>query len=287
VLAVVTPGGHGQLSRFIFPAFALLNAVAAGAVVRAMTGPRTEPSPAPRGKAGRDRAAVPPGAVSAGRNRAAVAGGAALASVAGLLAFRVPVVVTWNEEDHVLRGREYLSGRTDAEGYRRSLMGSCGQIQPGVARLCAGGGREAVLVIGAKFFWGAPARILTNEMGLRPVWDAVAASSGPGRLAVRFRQMGVRWLVYDADYAAWDRTVPASYPWDDRRLRVYAAFAMRHFRVETTTACRCPGFGMHWLIEVTRRPHAPSASVPVLPGDRKSTRLNSSHRLTSRMPSSA
>jgi hypothetical protein len=145
-------------------------------------------------------------------------------------------------------------------------MGSWGLVQPAVAGLCARGATGPVLVVGAKFLWGIPARVVTNEIGLRPAWDAIAAAATPERVGVRFRQMGVRWIVYDMDFAKWDRTVTPSYPWSDRALRLYTEFAKRHFRLVTSTACRGPGYGFHWVFEVTRRPRAPAARVPVLPG---------------------
>ncbi|MEK7475458.1 MAG: hypothetical protein AAB152_07450 [Candidatus Coatesbacteria bacterium] len=271
-LVVATPGGHAQLPRFILPACALMNAVAVAVAARAVLNHR---SAAARARAaepqarlgGRKRGPAPPPVPAGPPPRwPAPAAAVALTILVGSLACRLGPFTTWNEEDPGLRGRAYLAGRVDAEAYRRSLMGSWGLVQPVVAGRCAGEPRASVLVVGAKFLWGIPARVLTNEIGLRPAWDAVAAAATPERVVVRYRQMGVRWIVYDADFASWDRTVPPSYPWTDRQLRLYTEFAKRHFRPVTSTACRTAGYGMHWIFEVTSRPQLPAARVPVLPG---------------------
>jgi len=265
-LTLATPGSQAQLPRFMLPASALLNAVSVAALARAILDRRAAvaaPRPEVRQKQ-KHRAPVPPPVPPAlwpGHAAAAV-----VCLLIGVLACRLQPIVTWVEDAPGLRGRAWLAGRMDTETYRRSLMGSWGLVQPVVAARSTRGRSGAVLVLGGKYMWGIPARVVTNEMGMRPAWEAVASSPTPDRVAVRFRQMGVGLIVFDADYASWDRTVPASYPWDDRQLRLYTEYAKRWFRVVTSTACRTPGFGMHWILEVPARPHPPARRVSVLPG---------------------
>jgi hypothetical protein len=206
----------------------------------------------------------PAGALGGSRLRFAAALG--MTAVVLGLECRIPTVITWAEEGHSLRYRAYLAGRLDGEAYRRSLMGDWGAIQPGVANAVRAAGRGRVLVEGMKFLWGIPAAVVTPDRGRPAVWHAVAGAAGPDRVAIRFRQMDIRWIVYDAEVASWDRTIRSPYPWSPQALRTYVAFAKRRFTLLLSTPYSMPGYGMHWVYEVTPRPHPPALRVAILPG---------------------
>ena len=244
LLMVLNPGGQTHMARFVFPALVLLDLMGLAGCACAVRCIRTSESV-----------------------RRWLSAGAALAlgAVALVLACRIHPYVTWKEDEIDLRGRDYLSGRMDAEDYRRSLMGSFGVIQPRLAAAIAGG-RGRILVTGGKFLWGIPAPLVTVGIGVPPVWTAVNPSTNPDRLAVSFRQAGVRWILYDSDVGAWDRIKVGPFAWTPRMLRLYADYAKSRFVVVASTQCEGPGHGQHWLFELAGRPHPAAERVPVLPG---------------------
>jgi hypothetical protein len=186
----------------------------------------------------------------------------ALTSLLSCLAFRIHPQVKWREDDVESLGRAYLAGRLDAESYRRSLMGSYGLIQPGLEEKVRAEKRGHVLVVGG-YYWGIPAPVIADDVGWSPIRHIVSGADSR-RVAIRFRQLDIRWLVYDAEWGSWARTVESPYPWTSRELRAYADFAKSHFQLLRSTNYEKPGFGMQWVYRLS--PHDPAPRVAVLPG---------------------
>ncbi|MEK7476437.1 MAG: hypothetical protein AAB152_12510 [Candidatus Coatesbacteria bacterium] len=240
--AAVAPGGPAQLPRYIYAGAVVLNLMAAACVLRRVGRAATEP----RGL----------------RGTSASMAALALTAVLSFFVCRVHPLVKWQQDDAGGLGRSYLAGHLEAESYRRALMGSYGRILPGLEDSIRAGGRGRVLVVGG-YYWGIPAPVIADDVGWSPVRHVVAGA-GAGRVAIRFRQLDVRWILYDAEWGAWARTVASPFPWGDRELRAYADFASSRFRVLRFTEYVKPAFGMQWLYELA--PHAPAPRVAVLPG---------------------
>jgi len=80
---------------------------------------------------------------------------------------------------------------------------------------------------------GMPGRVIaTGGIGETPLaWAIARDSRTPPRARVRFRQLGVRWVVHNFVTAAYRTSTSLPFPWTDRQLVVYREFVRRYLRV--------------------------------------------------------
>jgi len=165
------------------------------------------------------------------------------------------------------RPSDFISGRTGVEGYRRGALGSYGRFLGRIQEMVAGGQRnKAVLSVGATITWGIPARIIGGALGPSPVWRIFRETDSAGRAAVRFRQLGVEWLLYDAWKSGWVGTTDTPYQWDDRMLGLCFEYARRYQRPVLFSGKVDPEYGSLWVVRVYPDPLPPLGKVFFLPG---------------------
>ncbi len=161
----------------------------------------------------------------------------------------------------------YHAGRLTAGDMRLRGMLAYGAILPEVVSAV---GSEtpprSVLAIGEVHFWGIPARVRTQVFGPPFVWRACRGATSVGRIAVRFRQANVGWILFNAQMADWGRYTYAPYEWGRDDLVRYAEFVRRHLRIVAFAGRSDPNYGSPWLFEVKRSPASPLATVLFLPG---------------------
>jgi hypothetical protein len=171
---------------------------------------------------------------------------------------------TWQAHKHPTA---WLAGRLTTDEYRRQGLFAYGAILPEI-RWRAASPRGTILSIDEIHLWDVPARPLVTVLEPPFVWRAVSGAGTPGRVAVRFRQAGIRWIVYNAKLAEWSRFTYSPYEWDAPMLGRYAAFARGHLRPVAFCGRVDPGvYGSVWLYEVTRRSGPlPAKRLLFLPG---------------------
>jgi len=160
-----------------------------------------------------------------------------------------------------------LAGRMPPEVFRLDALGSYGRILPVVRRAVQSAGPRAhVLEVGETMSWGVPARVIGEGLGPRLPWQVARETDSDRRMSIRFRQAGVRWVLYNAWKASWARLDEEPYAWDSRMLRRYEAWARRHLRLRAASGREDPVFGSHWFFEVVSAPTAPRRRILFLPG---------------------
>jgi hypothetical protein len=122
-----------------------------------------------------------------------------------------------------------------------------------------------VLSIGEPIYWGIPARVIGEGFEPPFVWTAARESPTAGRIGVRFRQAGVRWITYNPVVAGQARFLPTPWEWTPRMLAVYAAFVRDHVGCVAACGRVDPLYGSSRLLEVRRGPGT-GIRLPYLPG---------------------
>lgn len=167
---------------------------------------------------------------------------------------------------------EYLSGRMDTAGYRARGLFAYGLVLP-LFPPSGPGFRPGTSIIeyGDHYSLEAPFRIRNDGAGPHPIWQAVSESPDLTRLAIRFRQMNARFILYNTELAAWDALFSEPCPWSPRMLGLYSGFVGRYFRVLGSSECYFPNQGTYWLFEVSRTPANPPRQAGLLPGTDRNT----------------
>ena len=225
-------GGLSTVDRFLYPAFALLDLFALAVLL----------------------------GVARGRVRAVAAW--ALFGALGLV-FQSRVLAGQPPEFPGAPAAEYVSGRRSAEEFRRQGLLGFGELLPVLRGAVRGPG--AVLSIGEPIYWGIPARVIGEGFEPPFVRTVVCESASARRIAVRFRQAGVRWITYNPVVAGQARFLPTPWEWTPRMLAAYAAFVRGH--VGPIAACDRvdPLYGSSRLLGVRWTPGGPGG-LPYLPG---------------------
>lgn len=247
VMVVGIRGALAHVERYTYPVYVILNLVGALAILDRYVAGRDTPGPASR----------------RGRMETVVAAGVLL----GLLSLTVGATVSprWRDPDRTSRGAAFLAGRISTDEYRRKAMASFGAVLPELRRQVGARRGMAMLVIGEDFLYGIPARLTVSKDFRAPfAWQAANEAGTPERIAVKFRQAGFRWILYNPEQAGFDRNTPSPYAWTPPMLRRYVEFARRWTETAAASECERPGFGSTWLFAVRPRPAAPA--VPFLPG---------------------
>ena len=234
-MVMAVRGSIGDLERFCLPVFALWNAVGLSLLVRGME----------------------PGNL----RRAAIA---ALLLLGGV--FHLRVMATQGEFFREAPVSRWLSGRDGGEEYRRRALVSYGAILPEVRKTCADG-RGRILAVGETFSWGIPVRIVAEGFEAPFTWKSAYESPSPERVAVRWKQAGIRWVLYNHMISSWTRFQEYPFEWSPQVLRRYADFALPRFVLRARSGRYDPGVGSDTLYEVLSRPSfRPPSRMLFLPG---------------------
>ena len=154
-------------------------------------------------------------------------------------------------------------------GFRRVLVANRGEIAARVIRTCRRLGIETVLAVSDADAGSRPARLADMTVRIGP---APAAAS----------YLNVQAII-GAALSAGAEAIHPGYGFLSENARLARACAAAGIVFIGPAAETLEATGD----KLAAREHAIAAGLPVLPGDRKSTRLNSSHYSRSRMPSSA
>jgi tetratricopeptide (TPR) repeat protein len=154
-----------------------------------------------------------------------------------------------------------------ADETRREGMLAWGALLPAV-RAAVGHERPArdVLAIGEVHFWDIPARVRTQVLDPPFVWRACRGAGSATRIAIRFRQANIGWILFNGPLAGWGRFTYSPYDWRDDELRLYAEFVRTRLRLVASSPRSDPNYGCPWLFSVAARPLPPAARLLFLPG---------------------
>lgn len=241
-------GGLDTVERFSMPVFVLWNAAGAAALAR-YAGAAGERRWFPRAVAG-------------------IAGAILVLGHVRLVAPEWFPSATWQKHK---RPGAYVAGRLSAGEFRRAGLFAYGEALPEVrSRVAAGDRRGKVLAVGEIKCWDIPARTLMQVFETPLVWRALAGADSVERVRIRFRQLDVRWLLYNQPVAGWERFHYSPYDFSDEMLALYGEFARRHLRIVVRPEKSYPNFGSLWFYEVSDRPRArPPERVLFLPGSER------------------
>jgi len=234
-LAMAVRGSMGDLERYCLPVFALWNAVALALLARHLA----------------------PGTV-----RRAVGGALFLLGAV----FNLEIMATQGDFFREAPVTRWLSGRDGTEGFRERALESYGAILPEIRKACAGGmGR--LLAVGETFAWGIPVRVMGEGFEAPLAWKSAKESPTPERVAVRWRQAGIRWILYNHMIASWNRFQVPAFVWSPGSLRRYADFARPRLALLARSGRYDPGVGSGTLYSVRSRPlPRPPSRILFLPG---------------------
>lgn len=182
---------------------------------------------------------------------------------------RVVAVETWPHgtwQRHMHPGA-YLAGRLSRQEFRHTGLFAYGAILPHVrAAVEARDQGGTVLAIGENRFWDIPTRVRTQVFEPPFVWRAAHGTESVERLAVKFRQRNIQWVLYNLSLAGLGRYTYSPYTWSPRMLRLYAEYTLRHLTLTAFCGRADPHAGSSWLYEVERIPQTPPARTLFLPG---------------------
>ncbi len=142
----------------------------------------------------------------------------------------------------------------------------------GWADVCAevaGLAPRRVLAVGTDRIYPLPVRAVYNGfLGETPVvWTLARTARDPGRLRVKFRQLGAPVLIHNFVSIEWMAMFHRPFPWDDRMLRTYHAFARGRITPLAAPRRADREAGGYWVMAVDTAPGARApAPVYFLPG---------------------
>ena len=232
-MALAVRGSIGDLERFCLPVFTLVNAVSLAAILLNVSGAK------PR---------------------------VAVVSALFLLGtvFQLDVMATQGDFFREAPVTRWLSGRDGGEDFRERALVSYGAILPGIRKSVAGGSGR-ILAVGETYSWGIPLRIIGEGFESPFAWKSAVESPDSRRVAIRWKQAGIRWILYNHMAASWNRFQNSPFVWTPAALRRYADFAVPRLALLARSGRYDPGVGSDTLYEV--RPRALSRSrVLFLPG---------------------
>ncbi|MEK7476045.1 MAG: hypothetical protein AAB152_10510 [Candidatus Coatesbacteria bacterium] len=139
------------------------------------------------------------------------------------------------------------------------------------ARIVIGSLRDrgrCMIAISDMRFHGLPVRMLsTRTWGCPWAWDLAKTAPSRARIRIRFRQLGVRYVLYNFLTEGYPQPIVTPYAWDDRMLAVWREFverdldlAVRPARLDNLNGCFC-----FWRLRDAPAP-VPPAFLPYLPG---------------------
>ncbi|MEK7476825.1 MAG: hypothetical protein AAB152_14480 [Candidatus Coatesbacteria bacterium] len=146
---------------------------------------------------------------------------------------------------------------------RGTALGQLAAIRP------PGGVPFKVLNVGEFRSYRFPARVVAGgALGETPlVWDLVRASRSQRDLRARFRQLGVRVVVFNCVSVDWLATRYRGFAWDRRMATLYAGFCRPYLELAATPPSVDYENGGFYLYRLRDRPGAvPAATVFFAPG---------------------
>jgi len=157
----------------------------------------------------------------------------------------------------------FIAGRVSVDDYRYEAIPERGGIDPSIKAITEDTG--TILSIGELAFWAMPKRIRMQTFEPPFVWKA-ARDGEAGRIRIRFRQAGIRWILYNpalAIEAAYDRR---PYAWTPGQLLRYEDFCRKYLTVAGFCGRSDPGWGSSWLLKVSDQPMPPLLRILYMPG---------------------
>jgi len=160
----------------------------------------------------------------------------------------------------------YLAGAVPRETWRTERLTTLEGARLTLASLPDPGSR--MILIGDIRTFRLPARILSvRNYGCTWAWEMAKAAPSRARVRVRFRQLGVRHVLYNLLTEGFPHPIVEPYVWDDRMLAVWREFverdlelAVRPSRMDNLNGCFCV-----WRLRETPAAVRP-AFLPYLPG---------------------
>jgi hypothetical protein len=160
----------------------------------------------------------------------------------------------------------YLAGRIDRNECRALRLTVLDSAIRKADELPNPGGR--MLVMGDIRTFGMPARVFeVRNYGSTWAWEMAKAESTPARIRVRFRQLGVRWIMHNFITEGYPHPIVEPYRWDDRMIAVWRGFVERWLEVAVPAASvdNLNGGFCFWRVRDVPLAKAPSY-LPYLPG---------------------
>jgi len=161
-------------------------------------------------------------------------------------------------------GADWVSGRAGTDGYRWRCLPERGAIEPALRELR--GRRGNLLAIGELALWDMPLRVRMQVFEPQLAWTASLDAPDERRIAIRFRQEGVRWMLYNQPLAILMAHDQRPYKWTERQLRNYEEFCRKRTSVLAFCGLSGPHWGSSWLIGISDRPRPAAARILFLPG---------------------
>ncbi len=163
------------------------------------------------------------------------------------------------------RSGAFAVGAVDAAAYRAAVVTPRAGLEAALAAISPAG-RGTILVVGELALDRLPRRARAQVLEPPLAWTASRDAPDWRRVAVRFRQADVRWMLHNPSLAWFAATDRRPWTWEPAQLRRYADWCARHLRVAAFGGAAVPGWGSAWLLEVAARPGPPAARFPLLPG---------------------
>lgn len=123
----------------------------------------------------------------------------------------------------------WLTGVVDRTSYHRAAWTSYDEVRAAVAALPDA---RRIILMGDGRFSRYRCRVVTERFpGRNFGWEAAGDAATAARVAVRMRQLGCGWIVYNVVWEPFPHPVETAWTWDDRRLAVWREFAARYLEV--------------------------------------------------------
>lgn len=162
---------------------------------------------------------------------------------------------------------DFIAGRLSRGEFRSRGTYAYGAVLPDIRKACASVSRPSSLVtLGNRLMWDIPVRVIGEGFEPPFIWKAVRESDSRERLGIKFRQGGVRWLLYNNPLEGWYRFTYTPWEWDHRMLRLYLEFARRRLLLLASSGRCDPVYGDNWLYVVAEKDGPPARRILFLPG---------------------
>lgn len=130
-------------------------------------------------------------------------------------------------------------------------------------------GTKRILSIGERLVYRLRGRIFYGgQIGEAPlVWKMAGESNGPERIRIKFKQLGVEYVLFNYVSAKWLAIRYAPFPWEWRNLDSYRQYWIRHHEVFWHSGTCDQVSGGIYLFRIRDVPSAPTPAVSwFLPG---------------------
>jgi tetratricopeptide (TPR) repeat protein len=159
----------------------------------------------------------------------------------------------------------YLLGPLDRDGYMKQMLTT---YQDTTERLSTLPDLGTVICIGEGRYKGMPGRHYWPRVtGRNEAWVIARENPTPQRIAVKFRQMGCRYIVYNFISELYPQPSSAPFPWNDRMVKVWRDFVRRYTTIELPARQMDQRNGGFCVLRIHPQPRlAGPGYIPYLPG---------------------